>query len=182
MPPQQGWAGNGWLPRTPDSLTALDLLLVQVAAPRVVHRDGIHFQGLRYLHTTLAGLVGHPVTIRYDPRDITTIRVFTRDRFLCEASSPTFTGAPITLKDIQTARTQHRRALRAEIATRRTAVAEFVPLRAPEATPTTPGHHRSRQPGRRRAGPGEGPSAAAAALRRRPHPHTARAGRPAGWG
>ncbi|MGV9748239.1 Mu transposase C-terminal domain-containing protein [Rhodococcus zopfii] len=52
----------------PDSLEHLDLLLVTVAAPRVVHRDGIHFQGLRYLHTTLAAYVRESVTIRYDPR------------------------------------------------------------------------------------------------------------------
>ena len=47
-PPQQAWLADGWLPRTPDSLDDLDLLLVMVATPRVVHRDGIRFQGLRY--------------------------------------------------------------------------------------------------------------------------------------
>ena len=87
-PPQQAWLGDGWLPRTPDSLDDLDLLLVMVATPRVVHRDGIRFQGLCYLDPTLAAYVGEPVTIRYDPRDLGEIRVFHRDRFLCRAIRP----------------------------------------------------------------------------------------------
>jgi putative transposase len=85
LAPQAAWIADGWLPRTPDSLERLDLLLVQVARPRVVHRDGIHFQGLRYLAPTLAAYVGEPVTIRYDPRDLGEIRVFHRDRFVCRA-------------------------------------------------------------------------------------------------
>ncbi len=39
--PQQAWLRDGWLPRTPDSLEDLDLLLVMVATARTVHRDGI---------------------------------------------------------------------------------------------------------------------------------------------
>jgi putative transposase len=115
IPPQQAWLGAGWLPRTPDSLEDLDLLLVMVAKPRVVHRDGIHFEGLRFLSPTLAAYVGETVTIRYDPRDLGEIRVFHRNRFLCRAISPEYAGAPITLKDIQTARNAHRRALRAHL-------------------------------------------------------------------
>jgi putative transposase len=33
----------------PESLEALDLLLLTVATPRKVHRDGIRCHGLRYL-------------------------------------------------------------------------------------------------------------------------------------
>lgn len=33
----------------PADLNALDGLLLHVARPRTVQRDGIHFQGLRYL-------------------------------------------------------------------------------------------------------------------------------------
>jgi putative transposase len=127
QPPQQAWLADGWLPRTPDSLEALDLLLVMVAKPRVVHRDGIRFQGLRYLDPTLAAYVGEPVTIRYDPRDLGEIRVFHRNRFLCRAISSQYAGQPLTLKDIQTARTAHRRALRGQLAERRAAVAEYLP-------------------------------------------------------
>jgi putative transposase len=127
QPPQQAWLGDGWLPRTTDSLEDLDLLLVMVATPRVVHRDGIRFQGLRYLDPTLAAYVGESVTIRYDPRDLGEIRIFHRTRFLCRAISPEYAGTAITLKDIQTARAAHRRALREQLQQRRSAVAEYLP-------------------------------------------------------
>ena len=78
--PLDAWRGHGFLPRLPESLEELDLLLVMHAKPRVVRRDGIHFEGLRYVSPTLAGYVGEPVTIRYDPRDLSEIRVFHRDR------------------------------------------------------------------------------------------------------
>jgi putative transposase len=51
----------------PESLERLDLLLLTVVKPRVVQRDGIRFQGVRYLDLTLAAYVGEPVTIRLRP-------------------------------------------------------------------------------------------------------------------
>ena len=39
------WRGGGFLPRSPESLQDLDLLLVMLAKPRCVRRDGINFQG-----------------------------------------------------------------------------------------------------------------------------------------
>jgi len=58
--PRAAWIADGWLPRTPDSLQALDGLLLSVARSRTVRRDGVHFQGLRYVSPTLAGFVGRP--------------------------------------------------------------------------------------------------------------------------
>lgn len=127
--PQQAWTGQGWLPRMPESLDQLDLLLVEVAKPRVVHRDGIHFQGLRYLDPLLAFYVREPVTIRYDPRDITEIRVFHRGRFLCKAVSPEHAGDTISLKDIDAARRAHRRHLREQINERVSVVTDYLPTR-----------------------------------------------------
>ena len=115
----------------PESLEALDLLLVMVAQSRVVRRDGVHFQGLRYIDPTLAAYVGEPVTIRYDPRDIAEIRVFHRNRFLCRAVNPEHAGRTVTLKDIQTARARHRRSLRTAINERMARVADFLPDQAP---------------------------------------------------
>ena len=69
MPPLERWEATGFLPRMPDSLEQLDLLLVQVAKARQVRPDGIHFQSLRYVSTTLAAYVGETVTLRFDPRD-----------------------------------------------------------------------------------------------------------------
>jgi putative transposase len=100
----------------PESLEALDLLLVMVATPRTVHRDGIRFQGIRYIDPTLAAFVGERVTIRYDPRDLGEVRVFHRDR--CRAISPTHASEQISLKDIEAARRARRRALRGQITER----------------------------------------------------------------
>jgi putative transposase len=72
--PLNAWRGRGFLPRLPETLEELDLLLVMHAKPRTVRRDGIHFQGLRYQNPTMAGYVGDAVTIRYDPRDLSEIR------------------------------------------------------------------------------------------------------------
>lgn len=83
--PRSAWIADGWLPRMPESLEDLDRLLLTVAKTRVVRRDGIRFQGLRYVSPTLAGYVGRSVVIRYDPRDITEIRVFDHDEFVCKA-------------------------------------------------------------------------------------------------
>jgi len=125
-------------PTVAASLDDLDLLLVMVAKPRMVHRDGIHFQGLRYLAPALAAYIREPVTIRYDPRDITEIRVFHRNRFLCRAISPKHAGETITLKDIQAARAAHRRALRGQINEQITRITDFLPGPAPDQAPQLP--------------------------------------------
>ncbi|APE38635.1 transposase [Nocardia mangyaensis] len=136
--PQQAWIAEGWLPRMPESLEHLDVLLVQVAARRMVHRDGIHFQGLRFLHPALAAYVRESVTIRYDPRDITEIRVFHKNRFLCKAVSPDHTGDTIGLRDIQAARRAYRQRVRAQINERITVVADYLPAPSRVRAPTSP--------------------------------------------
>ena len=120
--PQARWDASGFLPRLPDSLEHLDLLLLTVATPRVVRHDGIHFQGLRYLDLTLAAYVGEAVTIRYDgeavtirydPRDLAEIRVFYQESFLCRAVCQELAGSTISLKELVHARRQRQRELRA---------------------------------------------------------------------
>lgn len=59
--PQVRWEAGGCLPRLPESLEQLDLLLLTVARPRQVQRDGTHFQGLRYLDLPLAASIGEAV-------------------------------------------------------------------------------------------------------------------------
>lgn len=77
MPPQARWEAEGFLPRLPETLDELDLLLLTVAKTRRVQQDGIRFQGLRYSDLTLAAYIGEDVTIRYDPRDMAELRVIT---------------------------------------------------------------------------------------------------------
>ncbi len=110
--PSARWEEGGFLPRMPESLEQLDLLLMQAVGARRVRRDGIHFHGLRYLSLVLAAYVGEDVTIRYDPRDMGEIRVFYKDRFLCSAVSAELAGETISLRDITRARDQRRRELR----------------------------------------------------------------------
>jgi putative transposase len=129
--PRAAWIADGWLPRMPDSLEDLDGLLLTVARPRTVRRDGIHFQGLRYVSPTLAGFVGRPVVIRYDPRDITEVRVFDHDDFLCRAVDQVHHGEQVSLKEIQAARNARRRALRQGINERIAVVADHGGAPAP---------------------------------------------------
>ena len=140
--PLVSWRGSGFLPRSPESLQDLDLLLVMLAKPRCIRRDGIHFQGLRYNDPVLAAYVGETVTIRYDPRDLSEIRVFHGHQFLCRAVSKDHAGEAFTLKDIEAARRAHRRVLRATINERLSRVADFLPtqteLPRPAAVATPP--------------------------------------------
>ena len=95
----------------PESLEQLDLLLMQEVRARRVRRDGIRFQGLRYLSLTLTAYLGEDVTIRFDPRDMAEIRIFFQDRFLCPAVSAELAGETIPLRDVIRVRNQRRREL-----------------------------------------------------------------------
>jgi putative transposase len=127
--PAVRWEASGFLPRLPDSAEQLDLLLLTVAKTRRVHPDGIHFQGYRYLDTTLAAYVGEDVIIRYDPRDLAELRVYFGDSFLCRAICPELAGETIALKDIIRARNGQRRQLRATLAEREAMVEALLGLR-----------------------------------------------------
>lgn len=128
-PPVERWEANGFLPRMPDSLEQLDLLLIQVAKARQVRPDGIHFQSLRYISTTLAAYIGETVTLRYDPRDLVEIRVFHKDRFLCRAVCPELAGETIPLREILRARNRRRRDLRGVLRDRQAAVETLLELK-----------------------------------------------------
>lgn len=123
--PIKDWNHSGFLPNMPDSLESLDLLLLNVAKPRKVHSDGIHFQGLRYIDPNLAAYIGETVIIRYDPRDIAEIRVFYKDEYLCTAISPEISDYHVDLKDIVSARNKVRQNLKKQIDTGRTVVEEI---------------------------------------------------------
>jgi putative transposase len=136
MAPRDRWEAGGFLPRMPDSLEQLDLLLLTVAAGRTIHRDGIRFQELRYLDLTLAAYVGETVTIRYDPRDMAEIRVFYHDQFLCRAICQELAGEEISLKEIIRARSERRRELRAGLRDRSALVETLFGGQKPQPPPT----------------------------------------------
>jgi putative transposase len=112
LSPKERWEQGGFLPRMPDSLERLDLLLIHEVRTRRVRPDGIHFHTFRYLSLTLAAYVGEDVTIRFDPRDMGEIRVFCRDRFLCRAISADLAGQTVPLREIVNARKRRREQLR----------------------------------------------------------------------
>lgn len=120
MSPFKRWAGTGFLPQLPESLEQLDLLLLTVARPRKVHRDGIYFQNYVYIEPTLAAYVGEAVIIRYDPRDLAEIRVFHNNSFLCRAICHELSDVKISLKEIIKARQGRKRELREIIKQRST--------------------------------------------------------------
>jgi putative transposase len=133
--PQARWEAEGFLPRMPESLEQLDLLLLTVANARRVHPDGIHFQGRRYLDPTLAAYVGEAVTIRYDPRDMAELRVFYRETFLCRAICPELAGQKISLKEITQARNARRKQVRQGIDRRLAVVDQWLAVHRPDAPP-----------------------------------------------
>lgn len=133
--PRDAWVAEGWMPRMPDSLEELDGLLLTVAKSRTVQRDGIHFQGLRYLSPTLAPFVGHAITIRYDPRDMSEIRVFDHDTLICRAVDEDHPNSRPSLRDIDAARRARRRALRKTINERIPIMTGREPHPMPQAPP-----------------------------------------------
>jgi len=149
--PAARWQARGWLPRMPDSLEALDLLLLTVSTPRKVQRDGIRCHGLRYFSLTLAAFVGESVTIRYDPRDLAEIRVFHHGEFLCKAVSPELAAVSISMKDLQAARNQRRRELGQQLVARRSVVdilTEPQPVPVPVSPIEAPGDKARPEPAR----------------------------------
>ena len=133
--PQERWEAKGFLPHMPDSLEHLDLLLLTVGKTRRVQQDGIRFQGHRYIDPTLASYVKEDVLIRYDPADMAEIRVFYQDRFLCRAVCQELSGHTISLKEIEKARSERRKQVRAGLAERSTVVEQFLAVHQEETLP-----------------------------------------------
>ena len=136
--PQERWQQGGFLPRMADSLKLLDLLLLTVARTRKVHRDGIHFQGMRYVDPTLAAYVGEEVLLRYDPRDMAEVRLFHQGQFLCRAICPELSTETIALRDICQARDRQRRELKRTLRDREKVVDTLLQLRGGETAQPVP--------------------------------------------
>jgi len=133
--PAERWEAGGFLPRMPDSQERLDLLLLTVAKTRRVQQDGIRFQGYRYIDTTLAAYVKEEVLIRYDPVDLAELHVFYQDRFLCRAICQELSGQTVSLKEIEKARSERRKQVRAGLTTRAAVVEHFLAVHQEETPP-----------------------------------------------
>ena len=115
MKPIDRWEKDSFLPQTLESLEYLDLLLLTETKPRMIRRDGVHFQGLRYFDIILAEYVAKTVIIRYAPSDITSIRVFYNGKFLCQPICTELSNQTISIKEIQYARNKRRASLNKRI-------------------------------------------------------------------
>jgi putative transposase len=125
------------VPRLPESLERLDLLLLTVARTRKVQQDGIRFQGQRYLDTTLAAYVKEEVVIRYDPADLAVIHVFHQDHFVCRAVCQELSGQRVRLKEIEKARSERRKQVRAGLVERSAVVEQFLAVHKEEVVRTS---------------------------------------------
>jgi putative transposase len=124
-------------------LEQLDLLLLHVARRRRVQQDGIHFQGQRYFDLTLAAYVGEDVIIRYDPRDLAVIRVFSEEGFVCRAVCHELAGTQVSLQAVIQARQAQRKRVRQGIRERLSVVEQLHTATPPEPSvrinqPTSP--------------------------------------------
>lgn len=130
--PVERWQRGGFLPRMPQSLEQLDLLLLTVRKTRRVQQDGIRFEGYRYIDPTLAGFVKEDVLIRYDPVDLAEIWVYYQDTFLCRAVSPDLAGQTVSLKEIEKARSERRKQVRSGLSSRAAVVERFIAIHQEE--------------------------------------------------
>ncbi len=136
--PKDRWETGGFVPRMPASLEQLDLLLLTVAKTRRVQQDGIHFQSHRYMDINLAAFVKEEVLIRYDPADMGEVHVFYQDRFLCRAICAELSDRKVSLKEIEKARSERRKQVRAGLSTRAALVDRYVEMHhAPPPAPKT---------------------------------------------
>lgn len=133
--PAERWEAGGFMPRMPESLEQLDLLLLTVAKTRRVQQDGIRFQGYRYLDPTLAGYVKEDVLIRYDPADMAEIRVFHENHFVCRAVCQELSGQTVSLKEIEKARVERRKQVKAGLSTRAAIVEQFITVHQEQTPP-----------------------------------------------
>ena len=129
--PAERWAMSGFLPRMPQSLEQLDLLLLTIAKARRVQPDGVHFLNFRYSSPVLARYVRESVIIRYDPQDIGEIRVFHNGRFLCRAICAELESQTLSLKELIRARNQRKRELSNQLKDRKQLIDRYINTHIP---------------------------------------------------
>jgi len=131
MTPKDRWESFAFIPRMPDSIEQLDLLLLTVAKPRRVQRDGIRFLGFRYFDLNLAGYVGEDVTIRYDPRDLAQIHVYADNALICRAVCYELSDKSVSLKEIMQARNHEKKELKQQLKELLAIAEKHAPLEKP---------------------------------------------------
>lgn len=128
-PPMVKWNEAKCLPRMPESLEALDLMLHKVARPHKMWNEGIRFNNRIYSDMLLNRAVGQEFTIRYDPRDPTFIWVYAEeDTLLCKAACAELTGVEEDHDQIFEERASIKKGLKKQVAKKRSNADAFVGL------------------------------------------------------
>jgi putative transposase len=110
------WCNQPQIPRMPESLDSLHLLLMTISDRRLVRRDGIHALTYYYINTDLQnGYMRESVLVRYDPMDVSRIFVFHENKFICTAICPELADIRPTYQEIAKAKNSRKKRLRLEI-------------------------------------------------------------------
>jgi putative transposase len=131
MAPKERWEAFPFVPRMPDSSEQLDLLLLTVTKTRRVRRDGIRFSGFRYFDVSLSGYIGEDVSIRYDPRDLGFIHVYSDNALICKAACFELSGKTVSLKDVQQARNHESKVQRLQLKALLAIAEKHAPIQRP---------------------------------------------------
>ena len=110
------WHSLKIMPRLPNSIEDLDLMLQKVAKPRKMFRDGIRFNNHIYSSEMLSRMTGVEFSIRYDPRDITSIWVYGEEgKLFCRATCKELTGESRKPEEIIRQRKEIKRELKSKL-------------------------------------------------------------------
>lgn len=127
MTPSERWESFPFVPRMPDSIEQLNHLLLTVVKERRVQRDGIRLFGYLYSDVELNRHITEFVTVRFDPRDLSQIHVYSNDVLVCKANCFELTGKMTSLKEVRRARNHEAKIQRNKLGELLTAADKFSP-------------------------------------------------------
>ncbi|MGH2506832.1 MAG: Mu transposase C-terminal domain-containing protein [Ktedonobacteraceae bacterium] len=120
------WSERRQVPRMPESLDKLHLLLMSIPDHRTVRKDGVHILNNRYFSTELQnGYMRESVLVRYDPADISQVYIFHENEFVCIATCGELAGTRPSYDDVKNARTARVKFLRTIISSAKGVVKTF---------------------------------------------------------
>lgn len=132
--PHHACVGDGWLPRLPATIDELNLWLLAVAKTRSSTATACISRVSDTSRRSWPATCENRSLSATTP-DITEIRVFHKNQFVCRAVDPDHETSTLTLKDIQAAPSARRRELRRQINQRIAVMARHLPDSA-SAKPT----------------------------------------------
>lgn len=138
MTPLAKWLAKPIVPRLPESLDALDLLLMKVS-DRTMFRDGIRIDHRRYSHELISQSIGQHFDVRYDPKDHSHIWVYGENgNLICKASFMGLHPSAQQTKETIARRRSVKKRLKKEVKEKQIAGEDFIRKQAEEPADKTP--------------------------------------------